>query len=133
MACELYFLGGFSVFSSSSFVTMYNTISIMFKKLLLPVILITLAGIQLSALAEDFYVPGRLLVSLNEQPGIIDSSEDVILTDNPAFNEALADCWISDIQPLIPTLRSTGNGISDELSKIYDVTNSLRCLLSPLT
>ncbi len=91
----------------------------MFKKLLLPVILITLAGIQLSALAEDFYVPGRLLVSLNEQPGIIDSSEDVILTDNPAFNEALADCWISDIQPLIPTLRSTGNGISDELSKIY--------------
>jgi subtilisin family serine protease len=91
----------------------------MFKKLLLPVILTVLAGIQISASAADLYVPGRLLVSLNEHPRIIDSSEDVIQTDNPAFNDVLADCWISDIQPLIPTVHLSQNRTSEALSRIY--------------
>lgn len=92
----------------------------MFRKLLLYAVLITLAGIPQSTLASDLFVPGRLLVSLSYQPHIIANDNAVVLTDNPGLNDALADCWVSDIQPLIPALqseRTTDQG--NALSRIY--------------
>ncbi|MCD4761230.1 hypothetical protein K8R42_05020, partial [bacterium] len=96
----------------------------MFRKLLsfaIPsLILIALFGLQLSALATELYLPGRLIVSLNFHPQILDTSDDVVLTDNPGLNNALADCWVSDIQPLVPAWRPNRRRDNPyDLSQIY--------------
>ncbi|MCD4761231.1 S8 family peptidase [bacterium] len=92
----------------------------MFRKLLPFAIFIALTGLQLSSIAAELYLPGRLIVSLNFQPQILDTSDDVVLTDNPGLNDVLADCWVSDIQPLIPTWRSDKRVDNPyDLSQIY--------------
>ena len=74
----------------------------MFRKLFTSAILVAMTGLQLSALAATPYLPGRLLVNFDHHPDIVGSDDAVILTDNPALNEALADCQVQDIKPLIP-------------------------------
>jgi subtilisin family serine protease len=92
----------------------------MFRKLLTSAILIALAGLQLTALATDTYLPGRLIVNFDNHPAILSNDDAVVLTDNPVLNDALADCWVNDIQPLIPAWREEKQGDNPiDLSTLY--------------
>ncbi len=91
----------------------------MLTKRTLLIALIACCGIQLSALADTPYTPGRLIVQLAEHPRIVDNS-DVVLTDDPVLNDALADCWVQDIEPLVPAWREDKHGHMEiDLSLLY--------------